>query len=56
MNVTQKSLQEVKILASFERDEWQTVPDLNKEIARFASMAAASLAKDKRVNINSTIE
>ena len=42
---------EEEILASFERDEWQSVPNLKKEIARYASYAEASLAKDKRVNI-----
>lgn len=46
-----ENLLEEEILASFERGEWQSVPDLNKEIARFAAMASASLAKDKRVNI-----
>ncbi len=42
---------EEEILASFERGEWQSVPNLKAEIARFASMASASLVKDKRVNI-----
>lgn len=42
---------EEEILASFERGEWQSVPNLNAELARFASMASASLIKDKRVNI-----
>ncbi len=42
---------EEEILASFERGEWQSVPNLNAEMARFASMASASLIKDKRVNI-----
>jgi predicted DNA binding CopG/RHH family protein len=40
-----------EILASFERDEWQPVSKNKREIARFAAMASASLAKDKRVNI-----
>ena len=40
-----------EILASFERGEWQPVPKNKSEIARFAAMASASLAKDKRVNI-----
>jgi predicted DNA binding CopG/RHH family protein len=38
-------------LASFERGEWQSVPDLKDEIARYASSAAATLIKDKRINI-----
>ena len=42
---------EEEILASFERDEWRSVPNLKDEIARYASIVSASLAKDKRVNI-----
>jgi len=42
---------EEEILASFERGEWQPAPKNKSEIARFAAMASASLAKDKRVNI-----
>jgi predicted DNA binding CopG/RHH family protein len=42
---------EEEILASFERDEWQPSKKGKGEIARFAAMAAASLTKDKRVNI-----
>lgn len=42
---------EEEILASFERGEWQSVPNLKAEIARIASIASASLVKDKRVNI-----
>ena len=42
---------EEEILASFERGEWQPSPKSKGEIARFAAMASASLAKDKRVNI-----
>jgi len=42
---------EAEILASFEKGEWQSVPNLKKEIARYAAIASASLAKDKRVNI-----
>lgn len=40
-----------EILASFEQDEWQAVPKVKSEIARYAEMASASLAKNKRVNI-----
>ena len=42
---------EAEILASFERDEWRSVPNFDAEAARFATMASASLVKDKRVNI-----
>ena len=46
----EKKLEE-EILASFERGEWQPSPKGKSEISRFAAMASASLAKDKRVNI-----
>lgn len=42
---------EEEILASFERGEWQPSSKSKSEIARFAAMASASMAKDKRVNI-----
>jgi len=42
---------EEEILASFERGEWQPVPKLESEIARFSAIASASLVKNKRVNI-----
>jgi predicted DNA binding CopG/RHH family protein len=45
------NLLEEKILASFERGEWQSAPNLNEEIARFSAMASASLTKNKRINI-----
>jgi predicted DNA binding CopG/RHH family protein len=42
---------EENILTSFEKGEWQSVPDIKKEIARYSATAAAALAKDKRINI-----
>jgi predicted DNA binding CopG/RHH family protein len=41
---------EEDILASFEKGEWQSVPNLKEEIARYAA-SAATLTKDKRINI-----
>lgn len=46
-----ENLLEEEILASFERGEWQSAPNLDEEIARFSAMASASLTKNKRVNI-----
>ena len=48
---TKEKKYEEDILASFERGEWQSLPDLKDEIARYASTASASLNKDKRINI-----
>jgi len=42
---------EEEILASFERDEWRSVPNLQQEIERYAAYAEASLTRDKQVNI-----
>ena len=42
---------EEEILASFEKGEWKPAPKQKSEIARFAAIASASLAKNKRVNI-----
>lgn len=48
---TKEAKLEADILDSYERGEWQSVPDLKDEIARYASNAAATLTKDKRINI-----
>lgn len=40
-----------EILASYEREEWRSVPKLKEEIARYTSSAAATLVKEKRINI-----
>jgi len=42
---------EKEILESFERDEWEPVPDLEKEVARHQMYARNTLKKDKRINI-----
>lgn len=42
---------EEDLLASFERGEWNSVSNLKDEIARYAASAAATLIKDKRINI-----
>jgi predicted DNA binding CopG/RHH family protein len=50
MNMTKNKLEE-EILASFERDEWQSVPNAKREIARYTGYARSALAKDRRVNV-----
>ncbi len=42
---------EEDIFRSFEKGEWRSVPNLKDEIERYASSAAATLSKDKRINI-----
>ena len=39
------------ILSSYESGEWKSVANLDDEIARYASSAAGTLTKDKRINI-----
>jgi len=48
---TKEAKYEEDILTSFEKGEWQSVPNLKDEIARYAATAAATLTKDKRINI-----
>jgi predicted DNA binding CopG/RHH family protein len=43
--------EEKEILESYERDEWQSVPDLKSESDRYRGYAAATFRKDKRINI-----
>ncbi len=48
---TKEAKYEEDILTSFEKGEWQSVPNIKDEIARYAASAAATLTKDKRINI-----
>lgn len=48
---TEEKQYEDDILESYENGEWKSVANLEDEIARYASSAAATLAKDKRINI-----
>jgi len=43
--------QEKEILDSFERGEWESTPNLKKEIKKHREYALKTLKKDKRVNI-----
>lgn len=46
-----EKLMEQEILASFELGEWKSVRNQKGEIERFKASAAATLLKNKRVNI-----
>lgn len=48
---TKEAKYEEDILTAFEKGEWQSVPNLNGEIARHTANATAALTKDKRINI-----
>jgi predicted DNA binding CopG/RHH family protein len=43
--------EEKGFLASYNRDEWQSVSDLKSESERYRKYAGATFKKDKRVNI-----
>ncbi len=40
-----------ELLESYERDEWQSVPDLESESDRYRGYVAATFRKDKWINI-----
>ncbi len=42
---------EKKLLNSFEKDEWKSVPNSSKRKAELKEYARATIRKDKRVNI-----
>ena len=43
--------EEKEILNSFEKDEWEKIPGMDREIKRHIEYAKATHRKDKRVNI-----
>ena len=43
--------EEKELLNSVERDEWKSVPNLEKEIERSKEIAKATSVKDQRMNI-----
>lgn len=43
--------EEAELLHSFEAGEWQTVPEMPREIRRHQQIAAATFKKDQRINI-----
>ncbi len=43
--------EENELLESYDRDEWQSVPDIKSESDRYRRYAGATHKKDKRVNI-----
>ena len=52
--MTKLDKEEKDLLKSFERDEWESVPDLEKRRLELQGYAAETLRKDKRVNIRIT--
>lgn len=45
------SKDEKELLRSVEGNEWESVPDLKKELKRYQVIAKNSLKKDQRINI-----
>jgi len=52
--MTKLDKEEKDLLESFERGEWESVPDLEKRRLELQGYAAETLRKDKRVNIRIT--
>ena len=52
--MTKLNKEEKDLLESFERDEWESVPDLEKRKMELQEYARETLRKDKRVNIRIT--
>jgi len=48
------SKEEKDLIKSIEKDEWESVSNLQKEIARSKKIAEATLKKSKRMNIRMT--
>jgi predicted DNA binding CopG/RHH family protein len=42
---------EKEILESYEKDEWESLKEFKEKRARYQEYAAATLKKDKRINI-----
>ncbi len=52
--MTKLDKEEKNLLESFERGEWESVPDLKKRRMELQEYAGETLRKDKRVNIRIT--
>ncbi len=52
--MTKLDKEEKDLLESFERGEWESIPDLEKRRLELQGYAAETLRKDKRVNIRIT--
>ncbi len=42
---------ELELLASYEKEEWQSVKNIKEQAAQYRAYARATFRKDKRVNI-----
>ncbi len=43
--------EEQEILNSYEKGEWESIPNIEEEIAFYSEVAKNTLRKDKRINI-----
>jgi predicted DNA binding CopG/RHH family protein len=42
---------ELELLASYEKDEWQSAKNVKEQIGQYRAYARATFRKDKRINI-----
>lgn len=43
--------EELELLESYEREEWQSIKDVDNHVQRYRAYAQATMRKDERVNI-----
>jgi predicted DNA binding CopG/RHH family protein len=51
MNELKLEQDELELLASYEKDEWQSAVHVKEQVAQYRIYARATFRKDKRVNI-----
>jgi predicted DNA binding CopG/RHH family protein len=51
MNELKLQQDELELLASYEKDEWQSAKNVKEEVGQYQAYARATFRKDKRVNI-----
>jgi len=45
-------VEEQELLASYEREEWESIPKLEEEVQHYRAYAAATIAKNRLVSID----
>ena len=51
MNELKLQQDELELLASYEKDEWQSAKNVKEQVGQYQAYARATFRKDKRVNI-----
>ena len=51
MNELKLQQDELELLASYEKDEWQSAKNVKEQVGQYQAYARATFRKDRRVNI-----